>query len=661
MKRFLCFFFCLLILVTSLPTVYAADSFDIDEDFDPYGSDVEEDLSNFYIDGKAFNEADYPVDKTNNQMRLIFLYEYGYIPREDYIDRSDASKAENFYELFFYVYNPSCLTVSEWSNRDKVQLSLSNALELGYHKFDLYLVDQSEDGRFLKYCIWDYSFPDPYADNGFDTEHFSYYLGSDCRKYFVSGIEIETQEKGVVEYTVANDYTFTGSCFDGTLQFTNKELTVLKLDVHSTFFRTETSSKGVGYQNQLDSVYFSIPNSVLDYFGNVYAIHFDTTKKRVNGITHADPLALYFTAKSRTGLPLTDYASFVDTNFRYGLEDLSLAWYSLRLQNNGMFSSLPALGWNARAEKNIDYLFWTEFYDLSDMIPGEKILEYLKKYDLVNKTAWIDKLPLSEQPFISPVKTEHISPWIDVNDRFDLLSYNTNHSFFEKLFDYGLFNGDFGNDSEVNIKAIIPVKPSDITGTNEAIADKLLIDINDVDELKAYVDDNSHSTTYLFRFAQQDYYAEDVFIYDYNNPDYIGVKPGSVAGTQYAWEDVEKDGYYWEQTAYLDFDIIEIQFLKEGVGYTTLPVVSSPIDIVGDATPPFVPPLGFLGIDLEDWGSAGKAGGTILGIILIIALIVFVIWLILWLRKRKRRGRRSGTVIIINGDDNSSRRRRRRK
>lgn len=661
MKRFLSFFLCLLLLSSSAPFVYAASSFQDEWDTNLkslYDTDVEDDLSHFYVDGALFNEADYPVDQSNQEMRLITMYEDGYMPRSWYINDSKAQLCEDYYELFFYVYNPSCLSVVESSKRDAVQLSLSNALELGYHKFDLYFVDQSDDGRFLKFCIWDYQFPDPYPDNGVEYEHFSFYLGDNVRKYLVSGFEIETEEKGLVEYSIANEYTFTGSCYAGNLEFTNRELTVLKLDVHSTFFRTETSSKGWGYQNQLDSVYFSIPNSVLDYYGEVYAIHFDMTKKRVNGITHGDSLALFFTSKSRTGLPLTAYGSFVDTNLRYGLQDLNYAWYSLRLQNDGVFSTLPALGWNSRAEKNIDYLFWTEFYDSADPISGETIVEYLRKYDLVNKTSWIDELPLSDQPFISPVKTEQVSPWIDVNDRFELLSYNTSHNFFEKLWDYGLFIGSFGDDSEFNIKAIIPVYPSDLTGSDAEIADELLVDINDVSDLKEYVSTNSDSTTFLFRFAQQDYYAEDVFIYDCDNPAAIGVNS---TGVQYAWKDVTADGYYWEQTAYLDFDIIEIQFLKKNNMYTTLPVVSSPIDIFGDVTAPYEPPLGFLGINMEDWTSAAKTGASVVGVVLIIALIAFIIWLIFWFVNRKKRRRRSGTAIFINlGDDNRSRRRRRK-
>ena len=669
MKKITALFICLLILVTSILPVYAANSFDQESNFDPILSDVEDDLSKFYFDDRPFSFSDYLPDKSVEDMSLISMYEFGYVPRDSYINGPEVDACEAYYDLIFYVYNPSLLKVVTSSTRNSVQLSLSNGLAYGYCKYELLFLDQSDDGLFLKFCLDSYEFPIPFSDNKFEREHFSSFLDPDYRRYLISGIEIETEEKGVVEYAVAYDYTFTGSCFDGTLRFTNQEFSVLKLDVHSTSYRTETSSKGWGFQNQLDSVYFSIPNSILDYYGKVHAVHFETTKKRVNGITYADALSYFFSFKARNGVSLIDYSSFVDTNSRYGLQDLDWAWYSLRLQNNGILNVTPALGWNARAAKNINYIFWMEFWDYADSIPGEKILEYLRKYDLVDKTKWIDELPLDEQPFVSPVKTEYVNAWISVDDSFNLLSYNTNHSLLDKLLDYGLYIGSFGDDSSFFIDAIVPVSLADLSSSdgsyNEIVADNLFIDVHDVDELRDYVESNPDSTTYLFRFSQQDYYAEDVFIYDYDDPSYIGVKPGSAAGVHYGWEDVTKDGYYWEQTAYLDFDIIEIEFYKQGTGYTTFPVVSSPIDILGDATAPYVPPVGFLGMDLGflDFGSGSgsESVGTFLGIFFIILLIIIVVWLIIWFRNRKKRRRRSGTTIQIFTGDDYNRRRRRRK
>ena len=51
------------------------------------------------------------------------------------------------------------------------------------------------------------------------------------------------------------------------------------------------------------------------------------------------------------------------------------------------------------------------------------------------------------------------------------------------------------------------------------------------------------------------------------------------------WEEVDTNAYFFQQTVNLDFDIIDVTF-SSGATETVIPVVSSPIDIVPDATPP---------------------------------------------------------------------------
>ena len=45
------------------------------------------------------------------------------------------------------------------------------------------------------------------------------------------------------------------------------------------------------------------------------------------------------------------------------------------------------------------------------------------------------------------------------------------------------------------------------------------------------------------------------------------------------------NGYMAMQNMFIDFDIIDITFCRDGV-YTVIPAVSDPIDIIGDVTPP---------------------------------------------------------------------------
>ena len=71
----------------------------------------------------------------------------------------------------------------------------------------------------------------------------------------------------------------------------------------------------------------------------------------------------------------------------------------------------------------------------------------------------------------------------------------------------------------------------------------------------------------LFRFANTDYYAAPAFRSGYS---------GSINDT---------DTYVAQQTVFLDFDIIDLTFNKDGV-YTVIPVVASPTDVIKDFDPP---------------------------------------------------------------------------
>ena len=77
----------------------------------------------------------------------------------------------------------------------------------------------------------------------------------------------------------------------------------------------------------------------------------------------------------------------------------------------------------------------------------------------------------------------------------------------------------------------------------------------------------------MFRFATSDYYSHDVNIIQID---------GGFLGSD---KQTEGQAYIAQESVFLDFDIIQLTFNKDG-DYTVIPVVSSPIDIVNDITPP---------------------------------------------------------------------------
>ena len=69
-----------------------------------------------------------------------------------------------------------------------------------------------------------------------------------------------------------------------------------------------------------------------------------------------------------------------------------------------------------------------------------------------------------------------------------------------------------------------------------------------------------------------------------------------------------------QESVFFDFDIIQLTFQRDGV-YTVIPVVSSPIDIVNDITPPT--------------DHSEDAWWKILIAILILILLVYLLWPVL--------------------------------
>ena len=117
----------------------------------------------------------------------------------------------------------------------------------------------------------------------------------------------------------------------------------------------------------------------------------------------------------------------------------------------------------------------------------------------------------------------------------------------------------------------------------------------------------------LFRFATSDYYSADLTIIDPH---------GGFLGTS---KKIEGQAYRAQESVFLDFDIIQLTFNRDGE-YTVIPVVSNPMDIVNDITPP---------ADVDEDNDWWKIVLAI--VLLIVIVVVFVpilsrlILLVLWL------------------------------
>lgn len=627
MKKILSFALIALILLGSCLPVFAGGSLstDLTTGFDIKTSAVLDDLSKTYIDGKKFDKAAYPLVAGAEYMLLLNVVEYGFEPQD-----------KSAYGLYFYVYNPG-----GWKPRKPgahaIQLSLRE--NSTYHKLDLALLDSTEDNRFLKFGL---TYP-IYGGKTLVSQ-----LDAAKRSYFLSGIQIETVEKGKVEYKVAGNYTYTGYRSKNTLECQQDQISTISLDLHSTFYRTMTSSKGVGYQNQLDSVYFALDNSLIKHYGEVYAIHCSFTQKRVNAIVTSNRIAYdavigYLAA----GKPIDQYPGYFQgylPALKYGFvgEQVSVPlsiynWgfncnFNPQVLNNG---KLPSM------------LFYVSEYDEDTRITSDDIEHFIKQYGLSNDSLLdLDGLKNDIGPFQDPY---HYKIWkrdltIPVDQSFELLSYTNNHGWLSTIRDYGLFHGNLGDDITID-QAIYPLDPVDFVGDDDFISSELYVDPSDIDEMKALVDsaEKKNQTVYLFRFNQQDYRSFPIY---------------SVEHADLSWSvSSSEDGCYAEMDIYEDFDIMDISFRDQNGIVTILPVVSSPVDIYPDITPP--PEIDSI---FDDWANTWwdenqgwiRIVGIVAGVLAGCVLLYFVFRLIG--SGRDALGKQSGS-----GSGGSSSRRRRKR
>ena len=577
---------CLLIIVLSvlmllIGTNGAAFAVTVD-------SDVYSDLLQMTIDGKKFAVADYPANE-NGETRMLSFIEYGY---------SFDDAARDKFALFAYVYNPKKDVVAT-SGQNKIQLASAydksgNATE--YTKYRLQLVSASADGLFLKYKIAE------------SAEIVKRLTNRDARRYDVSGIELSPRGSyNATEYAVAKTLTFSGympgfgenPSTENTLKCTEKGMTeTVQLELNHTYYRTGHSDKGANHFNQINTAYFSIPGKYMNEYEKIDSITAEWWEYKTQYALFTSNYDFYNKAKSNSYKQLNNnksgyfYDKSVDYALVYGYFDNSLPRrYEWGYNNHDKIYAKPAT--YSYSDTTIDMLPFA-FY--SPQVKTNSLLDLLYKAPAgkVNKSVvqkWIYEYSnelnhgnidcngrqISNDLFCDYIDRDRQGQFsrgynkkkVSFDDTFDIKSYNSNHNWLQKLVTFGWKSGLV--ETGEGYDAVLPIyrlEGNEFNGNASEISKRLLIDEGMVTDVENFYKTEAAkgNTVVLFRFAQTDYECfpvirqmlEDKTIKEYSN-----------------------DSYVARQTIFLDFDVIQLDFEKDGVIYT-VPVVASPIDIIND-------------------------------------------------------------------------------
>ena len=628
-------------------TAYAAES-NTGNNFD--NTAVTDDLAEYGLSQFVYNK--------HGTIRFVTLAEYCF--------SANALNAEH-YALYVYLYNPARLEISERQGANTINIAVAydeNGTPLDYANLPLKLCGVAT-GKYSK-LLYKYRIID---EDGVLLKNARMQDGAGkFRRYDIAGVQLwETGANNARDYGVGGTYKFTGYAkgygadenAENNLLCSVEDLETVKLNVKHTFYRTKTSSKGAGYQNQLDTVYFAVPKRLFDTYGKLQRIKAEWYEYKTKDIVVTSNHNFYDKAFAWLGKQTGAFDKFGMTEYNDEI------YYSLG-QNAGDAGggmNMAAWGWNLGSgylhvpAPALYYLFKTEniseydpYADITENggITSNALYNWIKNY---NKSFDKGTLPIKDGTISADLFTDDIDDYRKVDTQYGkiqngycyydfdadidlqtLTSWNeTKPSFWDNWINWGLWNAMTGNIPQEESRTLAPIytlKAGDLDGTDKEVSERLLINPHDISALRDYYNEaitvdtstaDEEKVVVLFRFATSDYYSAAVDIIE--------------LGKGFLWSDKHTTGQAYRawESVFLDFDIIQLSFQKDGA-YTVIPAVSDPIDIVNDITPPVYIPDG-----LEWWQILLIVLGVIVALILLAPLlptiISFLFKLIVWIFK----------------------------
>ena len=577
-------------------------------------SNVLDDLKSSTANGKPFDIKQYPFDEEKDAQILSFT-EYCYSYKANKRDR---------YALYVYVYNPKGLNISTTSKSNKIQMATEydeSGIPTRYEKFTLIFCSKVESGDnknlFYKFKI---------EDKKIDGKTFADRVISAERRYDVSGIELLTVgQKNAKEYGVGGSFIFTGYAegygpdekASSTLNCTVENIETLELTVHHTNFRTNVSSLGKDHYNEVNTVYFSVPERVYEQYGYLQKIRAEwwEYKTKMAVITSNEDFYNQLLLYNGTDVGVNDktvpvwlYSGYSGQTGSPAIHNYAWVYNKDLTDKKNAFGVITDVYFTEKQSSILPLAFYSPKVDLdsvfkflySDPIAGDvsstAVKEYIYNYKNSLGNGYIDcnGREISVDLFESYVDEGRTMGYndktIDLSDTFDLNSYDSTHNWWDKLWDYG-FSWPATNGDYKDVAPIYEIKASDLSGSDKEISERLLVNSDDVMGLKEFYEKETKagSRVILFRFANTDYYSAPAF-----TPNTTSIN--------------DTDAYVAQQTVFFDFDIIELTFNKDGE-YRIIPAVSSPTDIINGFTAPAE--------ELQLWR-------LILGLLFVVLLVLFL-------------------------------------
>ncbi len=591
-------------VVGSAFQVYAVKSFDYT--YDPQLTSFEEDHNRIFpnIDLSKYSAT------SGDFIELITIYE----------DITIASDYTWDGHIYLYLFNPSGKAINGGS------ITVPNADNDGnsatYTLTPIFGTSYSSTRytRFYKFEVtghWVHS----YAKNSDGT------VNTAQRRRQLSSVTLNYANGNSVTYPYNGEFITTDSTDTNGVKSTSVTGTFdsqVNLDIDYTYYRTDTSDNGQYYHNQVDSIYFNIPNYLKENYGKLTDVRLSYQRVRTTPIIVTDNATLYAdllaeaTGDSSKKPSLWHFNSQVGNQLVYDFTHN----YDLSSPAGSHVTSISNQDCNA-----INYIFLVEdvqagVRQAESTVSQNEILNWL--YDWTEKVLSLYPSEETVTGANGPILSKFFSEIDDVTTinvaslNLSADNYKENHNFFEEWSEYGFIYAIKGISTDVSLdlssKIIEISKESQIVGNSGGLyfAEK------DESKLRNCLAKakSSDSTMYLVRFNVSQYRQMPL--------------QASLNGTAYDTSNSEP-AYMAEQDCYLDLHVLELSFENEIGNVTTVPVSSNHIDCVADVTQEktpeqienqatqelFAPLVNWWDSLLDNMKTIGKILAVLLGLVLL--------------------------------------------
>ena len=584
MKRTLCFLFSVLLLFSSFAIFAGAEV--------TATSDVMTDLAQLEIDGQPFNdlkESQYPVNTSDTTLHVITVVEKGF--------RSNQSGMG--YELYFYIYNPSCQVVKS-DKFNSIQLATDEyATVQNYYAVQIQSV--SEDNRFLKIRLVD--------NDIYSSSTYIWRNQTDINKRLYNILSLRMRiGSSLSTFAVNRAFYFEGFDYNNTIKCSWKDMEACTVELHTTNWISPNAGLRVDNRQQasiydhyeLHTVYFRVDKEYWEKYGNLWGVRATYDKVHLTPIivTHKNDIDFsndegQFTKEAI--LKGTSLSGSSSINGDFDVYDLvwynRLSWVDGSAYNAHAYSEKKTLidldfipflpmvkPYRAEYHDSLAYYFATlpDSFDYKDgdslvsaAVPQDVLKAYFyERYVSYGKNSNLYTEYISNQDLSLEATMFEAESLYSMTDYSTIL--NSKAKWRQWMVDW-MTEDDTGlyetfADSVNHIQVITNPGSYINVSDPESVANELFIHKEDMDEfskvcLNAMVEDDY---VVLLRIGFNDY---------------------SCTPVRDAWEANVDQGPYVavavDKWIYLNINVAELVFNKDGAKHS-VPVVSSTVDSVGN-------------------------------------------------------------------------------